>query len=188
TTRGPLTITVQVLGGLPKDAALLRSGARAGDAVYVSGTLGDAAGALAFLRGEWQPEAQHAEYLLQRFHRPQARLALGRSLLARASAAIDVSDGLLADAGHIAAASGVRLEIDAETLPLSAALRSHSSREQALAWALTGGDDYELCFCMPPGEPLAGVSCIGRVVEGEGIGCTLAVDGAQGYRHFGESA
>ena len=79
TTRGPLSVSVQVMGALPMDQALLRGGARVGDAVYVSGTLGDAAGALAFLQGEWQPAPDHAEYLLDRFNRPLARLELGRN-------------------------------------------------------------------------------------------------------------
>ena len=97
-----------------------------GDAVYVSGTLGDAAGALAFLQEQWQPAPEHAEYLLDRFNRPSARLDLGRELLGRATAAIDISDGLLADAGHIAAASGVKLSIEPSALPLSPALASHA--------------------------------------------------------------
>ncbi|MAT94508.1 MAG: thiamine-phosphate kinase [Halioglobus sp.] len=185
TTRGPLSISVQVLGALPQDQALLRGGARPGDAVYVSGTLGDAAAALAFLQGEWQPQPQQGEYLLGRLHRPRARLALGRDLLGSASAAIDVSDGLLADAGHIAAASGVCIEIDAQSLPLSSALAAFPDRERALAWAATGGDDYELCYCLPPGEDARGGTRIGQVRPGEGVTCALALDGAPGYDHFG---
>lgn len=185
TTRGPLTICVQVLGALPMDQALLRSGASAGDVVYVSGTLGDAAGGLAFLQGEWQPRADHAQFLLQRFNRPRARLELGRALLGRASAAIDISDGLLADAAHIAAASGVKICIDPERLPLSPALCSHGNRETIVRWALTGGDDYELCFCLPSGEaPPAGVTQIGRVEAGAGVDCGLALDIPAGYQHF----
>lgn len=185
TTRGPLAISVQVLGSLPAGSALLRSGARVGDAVFVSGTLGDAAGALAFLRGEWQPEPHHGEYLLQRLYRPEARLDLGQALLDSATAAIDVSDGLLADLDHIAAASGVRVEIERECVPMSAALRSHPEPEQALTWALTGGDDYELCFCMPADEELPGVTRIGRVTTGAGVECNLPVGAARGYQHFG---
>ena len=185
TTRGPLNITVQVLGALPAGRALLRSGACAGDAVYVSGTLGDAAGALAFLRGEWQPDPQHAEYLLQRLYRPEARLELGQALLGSANAAIDVSDGLLADLGHVAATSGVRIEIEHARLPLSEALQSHPEPLQAYKWALTGGDDYELCFCLPPDATLPGVTQIGRVTTGEGVHCSLAVGAVRGYQHFG---
>jgi thiamine-monophosphate kinase len=165
--------------------ALLRGGARVGDDVYVSGTLGDAAGALAFLQGQWQPEPDAAEYLLHRFNRPRARIALGLELLARATAAIDISDGLLADAGHIAAASGVKICIEPNLLPLSPALASHESPEQVTRWALAGGDDYELCFCLPAGEePPAGCTRIGRVESGEGVDCGLDIEIRAGYQHF----
>lgn len=185
TTRGPLTITVQVLGALPRDQALLRGGAAPGDALYVSGCLGDAAAALAVLAGDWRPEPGHMEYLLQRFNRPRARIALGRELLGRATAAIDISDGLLADAGHIAAASGVRLSIEPDLLPLSPALAAHPAPGQARRWALTGGDDYELCFCLPAGsEPPAGCTRIGEVAAGSGVDCGLDYGGATGYQHF----
>ncbi|MEZ5503908.1 MAG: thiamine-phosphate kinase [Halioglobus sp.] len=185
TTRGPLTISVQVMGALPLDQALLRGGARAGDAVYVSGTLGDAAGALAILQGQWRPAPAHARFLLARFNRPADRIDLGRHLLGRATAAIDVSDGLLADAGHIAAASGVRISLDSDLLPLSPALSSHGNRETTLQWALTGGDDYELCFCLPPGEPAPpGCTRIGWVEAGAGVDCGLAIDFPAGYQHF----
>jgi thiamine-monophosphate kinase len=185
TTRGPLTITVQVLGALPGSQALLRGGARAGDALYVSGSLGDAAAALAFLAGDWQPSPAHASYLLDRFNRPRARIALGRELLGRASAAIDISDGLLADAGHIAAASGAKIVIQPELLPLSPALATHPCVEQVRRWALAGGDDYELCFSLPPGrEPPAGCTLIGSVEVGSGVDCGLDIDIAGGYQHF----
>jgi thiamine-monophosphate kinase len=151
----------------------------------VSGCLGDAAAALACLAGEWLPEAAHVEYLLERFNRPRARIALGRELLGRATAAIDISDGLLADAGHIAAASGVRLRIEPGLLPLSPALASHPDAGQALRWALAGGDDYELCFCLPAGqEPPAGCSRIGWAESGSGVDCGLDIDIAAGYQHF----
>lgn len=185
TTRGPLTITVQVLGALPPAQALLRGGASRGDELYVSGTLGDAAGALAFLFGDWRPSPEEAEYLLDRLNRPRARIELGRELLGKATAAIDISDGLLADAGHIAAASGIRLDIDPLLLPLSPVLKAHPSPEQARLWALTGGDDYELCFCLPPGEAApSGCTRIGRAVAGIGVDCGLDIDVAAGYRHF----
>jgi thiamine-monophosphate kinase len=185
TTRGPLTITVQVLGGLPAQQALLRGGACVGDAVYVSGQLGDAAGALAFLAGEWQPRPEHAEYLLERFNRPRARLQLGLQLLGSATAAIDISDGLLADAGHIAAASGVKIVIDPALLPISPALASHTSAEQVQRWALAGGDDYELCFCLPAGQAAPeGCTRIGSVAAGEGVDCGPGIDIQAGYQHF----
>lgn len=187
TTRGPLSISVQVLGGLPMDKALLRDGASVGDGVYVSGTLGDAAGALAFLAQEWQPSANYAEFLLERFNRPRARLELGMQLLGLASAAIDISDGLLADAGHIAAASGVKITIDPDLLPLSAPLCSHQNRETIVRWALTGGDDYELCFCLPAGAVAPpGTTLIGQVEAGAGVECGIAFESPVGYQHFDE--
>lgn len=187
TTRGPLTITVQVMGALPTGQALLRDGARVGDEVYVSGTLGDAAGALAFIQGEWLPAPEYAEFLLQRFNRPRARIELGLELLGHATAAIDISDGLLADAGHVAAASGVRITIDPERLPLSPAVCSHDSRQTILQWALCGGDDYELCFCLPAGSPApAGSTRIGRVEAGEGVDCGMEIDIPAGYQHFSD--
>jgi thiamine-monophosphate kinase len=185
TTRGPLTITVQVLGVLPLGQALLRGGAAPGEALYVSGYLGDAAAALAVLDGEWLPEPGHTEYLLQRFNRPRARIMLGLELLGRATAAIDISDGLLADAGHVAAASGVKLTIDPALLPLSPALASHPDAGQARRWALTGGDDYELCFSLPAGvQAPTGCTLIGRVAVGSGVDCGLDFGTATGYQHF----
>ncbi|CAA0093002.1 Thiamine-monophosphate kinase [Halioglobus japonicus] len=185
TTRGPLTISVQVLGALPLGQAMLRNGASVGDEVFVSGTLGDAAAALAVMAQEWQPGADHVEYLLERFNRPRARLELGLQLLGSATATIDISDGLLADAEHIAAASGVKICIDPDLLPLSPALRSHDSRDTAVRWALTGGDDYELCFCLPAGvAPPAGTTLIGHVEAGVGVDCGLVLASPAGYQHF----
>ncbi|MCB1942588.1 MAG: thiamine-phosphate kinase [Candidatus Accumulibacter sp.] len=187
TTRGPLAISVQVLGALPSGQALLRSGALVGDEVYVSGTLGDAAAALAFIAQEWRPGAEHAEYLLERFNRPRARLELGMQLLGTATAAIDISDGLLADAAHIAVASGVKITIDPDRLPLSPALCSCEDREAIVRWALTGGDDYELCFCLPAGSvPPPGTTRIGKVEAGAGVDCGLDFETPRGYQHFDE--
>lgn len=185
TTRGPLTITVQVMGALPLDQSLLRSGAKVGDQLCVSGPLGDAAGALAFIQGTWKPDASHADYLWERFYRPLAKIELGCSLLGVASAAIDISDGLLADARHIADASGVGITIDPGLVPRSDALRSHSSSEQSLIWALTGGDDYELCFTLPADRDVpTDCMCIGEVTAGEGVNCGIDIDTPSGYRHF----
>ena len=185
TTRGPLTITVQVMGALSLDKALLREGAQVGDNVYVSGTLGDAAGALAFLNGEWQPEPDAAEYLLERYHRPKARIALGIELLDSATSAIDISDGLLADAGHIAAASGVCIELESAALPLSSALVSNTNSGTILKWAISGGDDYELCFTLPPEASVPrGCTQIGRVTAGQGANIDQNVDFETGYQHF----
>ncbi|MFV0278206.1 MAG: thiamine-phosphate kinase, partial [Parahaliea sp.] len=169
----------------PVDRALLRSGAAVGDQLCVSGSLGDAAAALDVLNGQWSGEPDQAQYLAGRFYRPTPRLALGRQLLGVASAAIDISDGLLADAGHIAAASGLRLHIDPALLPLSPALAKYPDRQQALRWALTGGDDYELCFTLPTGTPLPpGCTRIGDAVVGEGVACGLDLGAVAGYRHF----
>ncbi|MBA6411555.1 thiamine-phosphate kinase [Parahaliea sp. F7430] len=189
TTKGPLTITVQVMGALPADKALLRSAAQVGDMLCVSGPLGDGAAGLSVVQGEWegrwQGGAQFADYLEQRYYRPSPRLALGQQLLGSATAAIDISDGLLADAGHIAAASGVKLVIEPELIPLSAALAALKDREQALRWALSGGDDYELCFCLPSGSPVPkGCTRIGQVVAGEGVECNSSVISQAGYQHF----
>ena len=185
TTRGPLTISVQVMGALPADKALLREGAQVGDLVYVSGTLGDAAGALAFLNGEWHPEPDAAEFLLQRFHRPRARVELGRELLGKATSAIDISDGLLADAGHIAAASGVSIDIECGRVPLSSALNSHLDSETKLKWALSGGDDYELCLTLPEEATTPeGCTRIGRVTKGQGVKVDQDIDFTAGYQHF----
>lgn len=184
TTRGPCVISVQVFGTIERGQAVLRGGARPGDVVYVSGTLGDAAGALAILQSRWQAAPEHAEYLLGRYYRPTARLALGERLPGLASAAIDVSDGLLQDLGHIAAASGCAIEIRADDLPLSDALRSHADRQQQLNWALGGGDDYELCITVPAErEAPRGFTRIGAVLEGQGVRCDVDVM-QPGYTHF----
>ncbi len=152
---GPLSITIELAGLVPRGEALRRSGARPGDALYVSGTPGDAAaGRLALAR---QPTAdpQHVEELIARFEYPTARVSLGQALRGLASACIDVSDGLYVDANRMLSASGCAGEIDAAELPLSAALRGEATRlgmneQQARRLALSGGEDYELCFCVPP--------------------------------------
>jgi len=147
TTRGPvLALTVTCFGSVPSAQALRRDGARAGDGIYVSGTLGDAAGALALLQEAGEPAAP---VLRRRLDRPQPRLALGLALRGLASAAIDVSDGLLADLGHVLRASGVGARIDPARVPLSAELVAQVGPGRALELALHGGDDYELCFTVP---------------------------------------
>lgn len=150
TTSGPLCVTVQVLGHVPRSSALLRSGGKAGDAVFVSGTPGDASAGLAIEQGRLAAAAEAAAYLRERFLYPVPRLALGECLRPYASACIDVSDGLLADAGKLARASGCGVEIAYETLPVSDALVRAAGEERACELALTGGDDYELCFSVRP--------------------------------------
>lgn len=147
-TPGPLTLTLTALGHVEVGEALLRSGARPGERVYVSGSIGDAALGLRVLQGGLGGlgEAERS-VLLDRYHRPRPRLALGRKLRRLASAAADVSDGLVADLGHICKASNVSARIDADRVPLSSATAAAIAGDEALlALALTGGDDYELVF------------------------------------------
>jgi thiamine-monophosphate kinase len=183
TTRGAqLVLSLQVFGCCPEGGALRRDGARPGDQVLVSGTLGDGAAALAMLGGQWQPPPAARDYLYRRFYRPASQLALGRALRGIASSAIDVSDGLLADLGHICRASAAGMRLSRSALPLSEAL---SEVQGAIDWALYGGDDYRLAFTLPGGLAAPpGCYVIGDVVAGDG----LSVDGAPvqvaGYRHF----
>jgi thiamine-monophosphate kinase len=146
-TPGPLTLSLTAIGEIPKDAALLRSGAMPGDDIWVSGTLGDAALGLNVLQGNLDASLDARGHLVERYRLPQPRLALGQALRGVATAAIDISDGMVADLGHILGASALGAELRADQLPLSAAARDlPGSREAALA----GGDDYELLFTAPP--------------------------------------
>lgn len=140
-------VTIQVMGVVPRGRALLRRGARAGDAIYVSGTLGDARAALEVLALPAVQLSPEQRFWLKRYYMPKPRLALGQALRGIASAAIDISDGFAADLGHILDHSGVGAVVDAARLPLSPALRNHPG---AVEFALHGGDDYELCFTVPP--------------------------------------
>lgn len=195
TTRGPLNINVTVFGRLPSGQALLRCGARPGDLLCIGGPTGEAAAALPLVLGERDPNGEGDGELLARYWTPQPQLALGQALRGLASAALDVSDGLLADCGHIVEQSAVALLIDAERVPLTAALRA-AAGERALQLALSGGDDYVLVFTLPPaalpalqasGQPF---HVIGRVAAGNGVR-VLDRDGrditpaAGGYQHFG---
>lgn len=203
TTQGPLSITVTVLGAVPRGKALTRGGARSGDMVFVTGTLGDAAGALRLLRDRGRatgdPEEGQTAALLARMRRPEPRIAAGLALREVASACIDVSDGLLADLGHVCTASGTGAEIDIEALPVSPALGATFQRDACQTLALTGGDDYELCFSVPEdrvagiGRLLAHAGCvatrIGRITRGSNTrvmdagGNTVEVPHA-GWEHF----
>lgn len=176
TTRGPLTVTVAVHGFCAPGEALLRSGARVGDVVMVTGTLGDAAAGLRCLA---EPDPSLYGALVERLNRPTPRVSAGQALRGMATACIDVSDGLVADLGHICAASGVGADIEAAMLPRSSALLTHFSDADTLDFALGGGDDYELCFTVPAdragevGATLSRLGCgatrIGRIVEGAGV-------------------
>ena len=188
TTSGPcVVVSVQITGDVRQGAAMLRSGARPGDTVYVTGTLGDAAAGLASIGA-----ANADEFLLGRFRRPQARVATGGALAGVASACIDVSDGLAGDLKKLLEASGVGADLDLDALPLSDAMRAAFDNDAARRFAATGGDDYELCFTSPHDVPaeIAGVpvTAIGTVNDGDRLVCRSA--GAivelddSGYRHF----
>lgn len=146
TTRGPLTICVEIGGEVPAGGALRRDGARVGDDVWVSGVLGDAALALVAARSRIGLTRGERAALEHRLHAPNARLALGASLRGIARSAIDVSDGLVADLGHICERSRVAAVVDFAGLPVSATMRRHLGRRAARAALLAGGDDYELVF------------------------------------------
>jgi thiamine-monophosphate kinase len=150
TTGGKLCVTVQALGFVPRGAALTRSGAQPGDAVFVSGTPGDSAAGLLLEQSRLTvPDAAHAQWLLDRFRYPTPRVSLGLALRGLASACIDVSDGLLGDCARLAEASGCGVSLDYAALPVSPALRAAVGEERARELALTGGEDYELCFTVP---------------------------------------
>jgi thiamine-monophosphate kinase len=197
-TRGPLTATVQLLGTVERERLLTRGGASVDDDVYVTGTLGDAAAGLALLKQGGEADENDRAALQERFLRPAPRLAEGRALAPLASAAIDISDGLLADLGHVCEASRCGALIDVERLPLSSPLLALFPPGAAREHALTGGDDYELCFTAPPARREAidaalrslgpAPSRIGRIVAGRGV--VVRRDGEpftpaeHGYRHF----
>jgi len=152
TTRSPqgVVITITVMGAVPEGLALLRSGARAGDDIWVSGTLGDAAFGLAVRQGRLSVGADGAA-AVERLERPQPRVDLGRALRGVASSAIDLSDGLLGDLGHILERSGVGARVAWGQVPRSSVLRGQPEADQR-RWALAGGDDYELVFTASPGR------------------------------------
>jgi thiamine-monophosphate kinase len=195
---GPLAVTVEAYGHAPPGAVLRRSGARPGDALYVSGTLGDAGLALGARLQGWAVPAAYREGVLRRLNRPEPRLALGAALRGVATSAIDVSDGLAADLGHILRSSAVGATVEVASLPLSAALRASLAPEAARVLALSAGDDYELCFTAPEAhavevERLArGLGCavtrIGRVEAEPGLRCVdpsgAPVSTPTGYEHF----
>ncbi|WP_024559800.1 thiamine-phosphate kinase, partial [Franconibacter pulveris] len=180
--------------------ALKRAGARPGDWIYVTGTPGDSAAGLAILQNQLQvSDAQCADYLVQRHLRPTPRVLQGQALRDRASAAIDLSDGLISDLGHILKASDCGARVELNDLPLSEQLRSVTTLEQAQRWALSGGEDYELCFTVPElnrgaldvalGHLGVPFTCIGQVMP-PSEGMQFVRDGEpvtlnwKGYDHF----
>ncbi len=207
TTRGPLNLCVQIMGEVPAAQALRRDGARAGDEVWVSGTLGDAALAVAARKREVRIAAAQLRAAARRLDRPVPRVALGAALRGIAHSAIDISDGLLADLGHVCERSGMCAQIDVDALPVSRVLRAMRATRVGRRLALAGGDDYELCFTAPAARRAAvlragaragvAVTCVGsifkrrrgyrgapvRVVSARGEGVRL--DGVTGFDHFG---
>lgn len=187
TTRASeIVATVQIAGEVEAGTAILRSGAIAGDTLYVTGTVGDAAAGLyGLVNGESVKE------LASRFARPSPRVSYGKALVGTATAAIDLSDGLYGDLSKLLIASGVAAEIDVSALPVSDALRGAFTPERQRSFALGGGDDYELCFTAAGELPDPGVmqvTAIGKIVDGAGITCRIDDEivtfDDSGYRHF----
>lgn len=208
TTRGPLTITVQVQGSISKGQAVRRSGAQPGDIIYVTGTVGDAGLALRAWQEKLPLPIPHGAYLSARLHRPTPRCAEGAALRGVATAMIDISDGLAADLGHILDASGVGATLNLQEIPLSesfaavtAAWHEAFTGSERLRLALTAGDDYELCFTVPEArreqlekifsEFSCGCRAIGVIEEARGLRLRQH-DGAllrlthEGYDHFAQ--
>lgn len=178
TTQGPLSVTLTAHGFVPTGQALRRDGAKPGDWIYVSGTLGDAGLALACQQQRCKLSDSHYRRVLERLYFPSPRVALGHHLREVASSAIDISDGLRADLGHIIQASNVGARLDVDEIPLSLALTESVDADEAIHYALSSGDDYELCFTVPesrrgvfdtlmarhPAKP----TCIGRITSESG--------------------
>jgi thiamine-monophosphate kinase len=199
TTRGPLTVTVQILGHVPRGAALRRGGARAGDLLAVTGTLGDAGAGLHFVTTPPTAETRLAALeLIRRFDYPTPRVRLGLAARGIATAAMDVSDGLIGDLPKLAQASGLAAHVAVERLPLSEAMRAAVSGAQARDWALAAGDDYELLLAVPApryaelaaeaDELNLKLTAIGELRAGDGVTWSLNgrkfLPGVRGWDHF----
>lgn len=200
TTRGPLSITIQIMGTLPKGSALRRSGAQPGDLICVTGTPGDAAAGLACLQNRLQLPTTEQAYCVQRLNYPTPRLAFGERLRMHAHSCIDVSDGLCADLQHILDQSGVNATLATEQIPTSAALSKLPAKTRN-ALTLSGGDDYELLFTIPAdqldaiqhiaAETNTGVTAIGQVGAATTAKPTLTLTTgdmtvSQGFNHFAQ--
>lgn len=195
TTRGSLSLTITAFGRVPAGDALRRSGAQPGDLVCVTGTLGDAA--LALQRLEQARDDADERWLRERLDRPEPRLAAGLALRAFATAALDLSDGLAGDLAHLLDASGCGARIEVDRLPMSPAFERFTAPAQRLALQAAGGDDYELCVCIPENRLDAAraaldlpLSVIGRITGEPGLRWLDAhgqifEPGLGGYRHFG---
>lgn len=202
TTHGPLSITIQAMGFVPEGEALTRSGAKLEDAVYVTGNIGDAAAGLKIKQDQLSASEVVAGELVERLEKPSPRVAVGLALRGLASAVIDISDGLSADLEHILTASNVGADISVDDVPLSDALQSLAI-DDARQLAVSGGDDYELCFTAPAEnqikiqEKLKALGCrctrIGTIVSGSGVLRWFDATGNElnwsptGYEHFSET-
>lgn len=203
-TPGPLSLSVTALGWVGTGREIRRAGANPGDLIYVSGTIGDATLGLAAVRGGWPDlKPSSLEIITERYHLPQPRLELGQRLFGLASAAIDISDGLVQDLGHICTASGVSAALNADDIPLSDVARSLvESDPELIKSLLSGGDDYELLFSVAPehqqsiatlsdelGLPLTAIGVIAAPDDAKGVTVIDATGRAMvlastGYRHF----
>lgn len=203
TTRGSLTISVQIMGEVPLGKAIKRSGAQVGDDIWLSNTIGDAALGLAHLQGKLQNHLAlddgYIEYCLNALHTPQPRVSLGLALRDIATSAIDISDGLLADLGHILAASKVGANVYLHQLPVSQFICNYIDEKSIQRYALAGGDDYELCFTAPIAarQQISQISTllnlsltnIGNIVKTQGLNVLdekhqPIVQLKAGYNHF----
>lgn len=200
TTRGPRAISVNAKGFVPAGQALRRSGAQPGDLIFVTGTVGDAGLGLKAIRE--QVTVDDPDYLRQRLERPQPRLAVGQALRGLATSAIDISDGLAADLGHILSASGVGAVVDLRRLPCSKSMTVYLERTGDWALPLSGGDDYELCFTLPPAKLAAmdrlaeqfpcRITGIGEILSETGLNLRGPIAGEfdlgrTGYDHFADA-
>jgi thiamine-monophosphate kinase len=199
-TPGPFTVSFTAVGEVRLGRAMKRAGARIGDVVLVTGTIGDAVIGLRVLTGKAALDPANAKFVLDRYRLPQPRTSIGPYLAGLASAAIDVSDGLIADLGHICETSSVAATISADTVPLSPAGRAAIDAGQlTVSEAVSGGDDYELLFCAPPEtrDALSRLSAtldvaiteIGEITAGTGVelidvnGEAVVID-RPGHTHF----
>ena len=202
TTRGPLSLTVTIMGEVPAGAALRRGGAKVGNDIWVSGLIGDAALAVAHRHGRIKLDEPDYKEAVMRLYEPTPRVQLGQALRGLATSAIDISDGLLADVGHICRLSKVSAKVEMSRIPVSPIGAKHIGSHEGLTAIVAGGDDYELCFTAPAnsresiedlidvlGVPL---TRIGSIAKGKGVslvgaeGKSVTIDG-RGFDHFASS-
>ena len=202
TTRGPLSLTVTIMGEVPAGAALRRTGAKAGNDIWVSGNVGDAALAVAHRHGKLKLDEADYKEAVMRLYEPTPRVNLGQALRGMATSAIDISDGLLADLGHICRLSGVGATVEVASIPVSAIGAKHAVSPAGLSAIVAGGDDYELCFTAAANsrESIADLADslgipltrIGQIRRGKGVnlvggdGKPVKIDG-RGFDHFAGS-